>query len=150
VSVLAIMPGPLLRFVVPVLAFLVLIAWWLSRSAQRAPEAPTPGQLVGVWQLVRIGDEPLSAMNLEAVTMTIAGDGTWTSASTMSGSMAGMSLKAVGTWRLDGAVVRFTAGSTAGSSNVSLDGTRLVLSPDFVLRKRGTEPVVAEYVRQSE
>jgi hypothetical protein len=144
------MPGPLLRFVVPVLVFLVLIAWWLSRSAQRAPEAPTPGQLVGVWQLVRIGEEPLSAMNLEAVTITIAGDGTWTSTSTIAGSMAGMSLKAVGTWRLDGAVVRFTAGSTAGSSNVSLDGTRLVLSPDFVLRKRGTEPVVAEYVRQSE
>lgn len=104
-------------------------------------------ELVGKWRLVRAGGEPPAALNIKSVLIDIASDGTWASEIEMQGQFAGMSMKGGGKWSLADGVASYTSGANAGKSRVRLESGRLILDPDFTVRKDGTTELVGEYER---
>jgi hypothetical protein len=117
-------------------------------------EAVPPGasgvraeDLVGKWRLVRAGGEPPAAVDIKSLRLDIAADGTWSTEIEMQGQWAGMSMKGGGKWSLADGVVRYTNGSNSGKSHVWVESGRLVLDPDFSVRKGGTTEVIGEYER---
>jgi hypothetical protein len=97
--------------------------------------------------LVRAGGQPPSALNIKSLQIDLAVDGTWTSEVEMQGPFTGMSMKGGGKWSLADGVVSYTSGANSGKSRVRLESGRLVLDPDFTVRKDGTIEVPGEYER---
>jgi hypothetical protein len=106
-----------------------------------------PEDLVGKWRLVRAGGQPPAAFDLKSMQFDIAADGTWASATEMQGTRAGMSMKGGGKWSLADGLVSYSNGTNSGKSRARLESGRLILDPDFSVRKGGTEEVVGEYER---
>jgi hypothetical protein len=102
-------------------------------------------QLVDKWRLVRAGDEPPSSFEIKSMQIEFARDGTWTSAIEMQGPFAGISMKGGGKWSLTGGIVSYTSGHNSGTSRPRFESGRLVLDPDFTIRKDGTVDVTGEY-----
>ena len=102
---------------------------------------------VGKWRLVRAGGQAPAALNIKSLQIDIAADGTWTSDIQMEGQFAGMSVKGGGKWSLAGGIVSYSNGANSGKSQARLESGRLILDPDFSVRKGGTEEVVGEYER---
>lgn len=100
-----------------------------------------------MWHLVRAGGQPPAALNIKSLQIDIAADGTWVSAIEMQGQFAGMSMKGCGKWSTADGVVSYTSGANSGKSRVRLDSARLILDPDFTVRKDGTQEVAGEYER---
>jgi hypothetical protein len=126
-----------------------LIGVLLSVAFGACTPAREVGQqdVVGRWSLARVGGESPSAMNVKSVSIDFAADGTWASTTELEGRWAGMAMKGSGTWALAQGVMSYTAGANSGKSKVSLKSGRLVLEPDFMLARNGTDPVTTEYVR---
>jgi hypothetical protein len=120
-----------------------------QQPAQPAAQAIGSDQLVGKWRLVSAGDEPPSSLNIESLLIEIAADGTWTSDIVMQGPFAGMSMNGGGKWSLHDNVVDYTSGDNSGQSHPRLEPGRLILDPDFSIRKDGTIEVAGEYERVS-
>src|SRR5438067_1707694 len=78
-------------------------------KAAVAPEASRvrADDLIGRWRLVRAGGEPPAAVDIRALWLDIAADGTWSSEAEMQGRWAGMGLKGGGTWALADEVVSY-------------------------------------------
>jgi len=135
-----------------------LLALWLlgiapcgceSSKPTTQPAAPpaTAQELVGRWRLVKAGGQQPAELNIKSLQINIAADGTWVSEVEMQGQFAGLSMKGGGKWSLADGVVSYTAGANEGKSRVRLVSGRLVLDPDFSVRKDGTTEVTGEYER---
>jgi hypothetical protein len=103
--------------------------------------------LAGKWRLVRAGGQPPAAFNIKSLQIDITADGTWVSKIEMQGQFAGMSMKGGGKWSIVDGVVSYTSGDNSGKSRIRLESGRLVLDPDFSVRKDGTQEVTGEYER---
>jgi hypothetical protein len=103
--------------------------------------------LVGKWRLVRAGGELPASLNIKSLEIDLAADGTWVSEIEMQGPFAGMSMKGGGKWSLADSVVSYTSGANSGTSRVRMVSGRLMLDPDFSVRKNGTQEVTGEYER---
>jgi hypothetical protein len=118
-----------------------------KHEAQPAAQPVRAEALVGKWRLVRAGGQPPAALNIESLQIEIAADGTWASEIEMQGQFAGMSMKGGGKWSIAAGVVSYTSGANSGKSRARLESGRLVLDPDFSVRKDGTQEVTGEYER---
>jgi len=116
-------------------------------AAQSAAQPATAQELVVKWRLVKAGGQPPSALNIKSLQIDIAADGTWVSEIEMQGQFAGMSMKGGDKWSLAEGVVSYTSGANAGKSRAKVVSGRLVLDPDFSVRRDGTEEVAGEYER---
>jgi hypothetical protein len=103
--------------------------------------------LVGKWHLVRVDSQPPAAFGFKSLQIDISPDGTWTSQMTMQGQFAGVSMKGGGKWSLADGIVSYTSGDNAGKSRARLEAGRLILDPDFSVRKDGVTEVSGEYER---
>lgn len=138
-------------------AWLNLLALWVAVAVcgcgfvpQPSPPAAQPVRaedLVGKWRLVRAGGQPPTAMQIKALQIDLAADGTWVSEVEMEGQFAGMTLKGGGKWSVAEGVVRYTSGANAGESHARVESGRLFLDPDFTVRIDGTREVIGEYQR---
>jgi hypothetical protein len=97
--------------------------------------------------LVRAGGEPPSSLSIKDLEIDIAPDGTWSGKIEMQGPFSGMSIEVGGKWSLADSVVRYTSRSFRGTSRPRFESGRLVLDPDFIVRKDGTAEVTGEYER---
>jgi hypothetical protein len=79
--------------------------------------------------------------------ISVAEDGTWTSKIEMMGPFAGMSMKGGGKWSVAQGLLHYTSGNNSGTSRARFESGRLVLDPDFSVRKGGTIEVACEYER---
>jgi hypothetical protein len=102
-------------------------------------------EIVGKWRLVKAGGQLPAALNIKSLQIDIAADGTWVSDIEMQGQFAGMSMKGGGKWSLANGMVSYTSGANAGKSRAKLVSGRLILDPDFSIRKDGTTEVAGEY-----
>jgi len=102
---------------------------------------------MGKWRLVRAGGELPASLNIKSLEIDLAADGTWVSEIEMQGPFAGMSMKGGGKWSLADSVVSYTSGANSGTSRVRMVSGRLMLDPDFSVRKNGTQEVTGEYER---
>jgi hypothetical protein len=118
-----------------------------AAPTQGRTDAVTRDALLGKWQLVSVGGELPAALSIKAHQLELRGDGAWVAFSELQGSFAGMKLNPSGTWSWANGAVSYTAGGNSGTAMVRLVSGRLVLDPDFVLRKEGTVAVAAEYQR---
>ena len=116
-------------------------------AAQSSAQPATVQELVGKWRLVKAGGQPPAALNIKSLQIDLTADGTWVSEIEMQGQFAGMSLKGGGKWSLADGVVSYTSGANAGKSRAQLVSGRLVLDPDFSVRRDGTQEVAGEYER---
>ena len=103
--------------------------------------------LIGKWRLVRAGGQPPAAVAIKSQSIDIMSDGTWVSVIEMQGPFTGMSMEGGGNWSIADGVVNYTSGDNAGKSHARLKSGRLVLDPDFSIRKGGTQEVSGEYER---
>ena len=105
--------------------------------------------LVGKWRLVHADGKTPAESSLKSQELDLAADGTWTSTIEMGGELAGMTLKGGGTWSIAPDGVYYTNGTDKGTSHASLNSGRLVLDPDFHLRKNDAakSPITCEYER---
>jgi hypothetical protein len=137
--------------------FCGILACWLStavfgcNSNKQAPQSAANvvrlEGLEGKWRLVRAGGQPPAAVNIKSLWIDIAADGSWVSEIEMEGQFAGMSLKGEGKWSLAEGVITYTSGANSGKSRMRLVSGRLILDPDFTVRKGGTAEVLCEYER---
>jgi hypothetical protein len=125
---------------------LCFLAPWLL-GCQKNELPVTAAALPGKWRLVRAGGQSPAAFQIKSVEMEIASDGTWQSTTEMQGNFAGMIVKGEGKWSVTNGVISYTAGANAGQSRAGLEGNRLVLDPDFMVRKNGKIEVAGEYER---
>jgi hypothetical protein len=116
-------------------------------TPQPAAQPVTAQEFVGKWRLIKAGGQPPAALNIKSLRIDIAADGSWVSEIEMQGQFAGISMKGGGKWSLADSVVSYTSGDNAGKSRARLVSGRLVLEPDFSVRRDGTEEVAGEYER---
>jgi hypothetical protein len=136
-------------------SFALIICWILAggygcSSGKPSSPAEQPvrlDDLVGKWRLVGVGGQPPAAFGFKSLQIELAADGTWTSQIEMQGQFAGMSMKGGGKWSLADGAVNYTSGDNSGKSRVRLASGRLVLDPDFTIRKDGATEVPGEYER---
>ena len=98
----------------------------------------------GVWSAL---GQPPSDVQIKSVQINIDRDGNWSSDIEMEGNFAGVSMTGDGKWAMADGVVSYTSGAISGKSRVQLESGRLVLDPDFAIRKDGTIEVKGEYER---
>jgi len=116
-------------------------------SPQPAAQPASAKELVGSWRLVKAGGQPPGSLNIKSLQIDITADGSWVSEIEMQGQFAGMSMKGGGQWSLEDGVVSYTSGENSGKSRALVASGRLILDPDFSLRKNGTGEVAGEYER---
>lgn len=104
-------------------------------------------KLLGKWHLVHAEGQPPAALNVKSLQTEIAADGTWKSAIEMQGEFEGIRMEGGGNWSLVDGTIAYTSGANSGESKASLDDGRLILVPDFTLRREGTFEVRGEYER---
>ncbi len=95
----------------------LLLTATLAACAGGPPEGPTPrANLVGVWELVAVNDDPMPApspeepsVRLESVVMTLEGDGAYSLGSAFRRSDLSTSqvVTIAGTWGADDTTLRF-------------------------------------------
>jgi len=118
-----------------------------KRPSQPAAQPVRAEDVVGKWRLVRAGGQPPTALNIKSLQIDIAEDGTWVSEIEIQGQLTGMSMKGGGNWSIADSVVSYTSGANSGKSRARLESGRLVLDPDFSVRKDSTQEVSGEYER---
>ncbi len=116
-------------------------------TSQPVAEPAIAQEIIGKWRLVKADGQPPSAMNIKSLQIDIAADGTWVSEVDMQGQFAGMSMKGGGKWSMENGLISYTAGGNEGKTRARLVSGRLVLDPDFSVRRDGTEEVTGEYQR---
>ncbi len=107
----------------------------------------TTDAVLGKWKLVSAGGSTPAVLSIKSHEMELRADGSWAASSEMQGSFAGMKLNFSGKWSLSDGALNYTAGSDSGQAKVRVVRGRLVLDPDFVIRKDGTALVTTEYER---
>jgi hypothetical protein len=124
---------------------LMAVACGCNPEKSPATEGVRAEQLVGKWRVVRVDGKPPAELSVNSQELNIDADGKWTSKI----DLAGLSLTGGGTWSLADGTISYTNGEKQGKSCVSLNSGRLVLDPDFHLRKNDATkaPVTCEYER---
>ncbi len=102
---------------------------------------------VGAWVLTQADGQPPEGMGIVSMRMVITPDGRLSWESRMRGPWDGMTLRGNGRWSASGDRVTYTGNEQATTSVVRVEGSRLVLRPDFVLVQDGSTPVVGVYER---
>jgi len=118
-----------------------MLGWFKKRRAS---------PFVGTWKLVLAGNEPPQSLHIRAMRLEIRIDGTYSWESVMQDQWDGMKLQGNGTWELDGERIRYTTGEGPNASLARINGSRLLLEPDFVLKRDGIIPVVGIYERNGD
>jgi hypothetical protein len=118
-----------------------------GQPTQPATQSVRAEDFTGKWRLVRAGGQSPAALNIKSLQIDIVADGTWKSQIQMQGPFAGMSMEGSGKWSLTDGVVTCTAGANSGTSRVRMELGRLILDPDFMVRKDGVTEVAGEYQR---
>jgi hypothetical protein len=118
-----------------------------GKPTQPAAQRVRAEDLVGKWRLVGAGGQPPAALNIKSLLLDIAADGTWKSQVQMQGTFAGVSMEASSKWSLTDDLVTYTAAANSGKSLVRIESRRLILDPDFIVRKDGVTEVAGEYER---
>ncbi len=110
---------------------------------------PRVDELAGKWHLVRVDGKEPAEMSIKAAHLDLAADGTWKSRIELGGAGEGMVLQGGGKWSLANGVISYNNGQESGTSQVRLSGGRLMLEPDFGLRKndKSKAPLTTEYER---
>lgn len=103
--------------------------------------------LVGAWDLKSVGGADPSSINIRTYKVVFEEGGTWRYEATMSGQYEGMQLKGSGSWSVKGDKLQYTAGANKGETSIRISRNSLTLSPDPVLRPKGTDVVEATYAR---
>lgn len=81
-------------------------------------------------------------------TITFRQDHTWRYDGVLSGPLSGMHVDGSGSWRVRGRTLVYTAGSSSGTSVVTMAHDELTLTPDPVLALPATgKPVETTYRR---
>ncbi len=120
---------------------------WSKSSPPTANSPVRLEELLGKWRMSKVNGQLPAAMDFQSLRIDLAADGTWTSEIKMQGAYSGITMKGGGKWSLKEGVIHYTSGENTGTSRVRLDLGRLVLDPDFTVRKDGTIEVPAEYER---
>jgi hypothetical protein len=118
-----------------------------KQPSQPATQPARAQDLVGKWRLVRAGGQSPAALNIKSLQIDLAAGGTWVSEIEMQGQFAGMTMKGGGNWSIADGVVSYTSGANSGKSRARVQSGRLILDPDFSVRKDGTQEVTGEYER---
>jgi hypothetical protein len=118
-------------------------------TAPTASSGPRVDELAGKWRLVRVDGKEPAEMMVKAAELELAADGTWKSRFDLGGAGEGMTLRGGGKWSVADGVISYNNGQESGTSRVRLNGGRLVLEPDFQLRKNDASkrPLNTEYER---
>lgn len=103
--------------------------------------------LVGTWRLVQAGGGSPESMGILSMSLLIGADGVWSWESQMRGPWDGMTLRGKGRWSASGDRVTYTCKEQSSTSIAHVEGSQLVLEPDFVLVVDGSTPVVGIYQR---
>ena len=148
-------PGKVPDTAVPVqivgLVFLNLGSFQYMSPLSYPPEFQSR-DVVGKWRLVRAGGAPPAERNIKSQEIDIAADGTWTSrVEVQPPEGAADSFHGKGTWALADGMLYWTStvkgsGPNAGESGVRLESGRLIVAPDFLIRKGA---VHGEYERSA-
>jgi hypothetical protein len=111
----------------------------------------TVDDFAGTWVLREVDGQAPSTADIKALVLDIAADGKWTAhVETLRGRWLGRSLVVRGRWSLGDGVIRFTQSQppTIDHATGWLEGGRLVVDPDLIVRSRGwTTPASCAYER---
>jgi hypothetical protein len=103
--------------------------------------------LCGKWRLTRVAGGAPATYRIQSLSLSIERNGRWYTETLMADSGDGMIVKASGEWRLQGSLMRHTAGTGWEVSRVVVEGGHLVITPDLTLIGKDGEPAAAEYER---
>lgn len=129
-------------------AFLLGGCGSIEQPPQSVPQPIRVPDVLGKWRLIRADGQPPSSLNIKSLELELTESETWTSHAEMEGAFAGMKLDFSGKWSLVDGVVSYSAGANSGKSRIRFESGRLIVDPDFTLRKEGTTEVTGEYEKQ--
>jgi hypothetical protein len=107
--------------------------------------------VVGLWGLREVDGQAPSSVNVKNIVLDIGARGGWTAYVEMiRGRWLGRSVVIRGTWSIGGSVLRLTQTEPPTMDHTTgwLDGKRLIIDPDLIVRSNGwSAPASCAYER---
>jgi hypothetical protein len=113
-------------------AFL-LLAVCASPGYIVAADSTDANSLLGSWVLETVDGEPPADLAIKSWQINFSADHKWTYGGELTEKFPGMQLRGAGEWKINAAMLEYSAGGDKGQSRVSFRDKLLILTPDPVV-----------------
>jgi hypothetical protein len=104
-------------------------------------------RVVATWELKSVAGRAPETLNIKSWEIAFRRGGRWTYSGEMKGPYEGLKLSGDGTWKTEGAQIRYAAGDNQGQSEFMIEKNVLTLSPDPVVMPDGKTHAATTYQR---